>query len=92
MSDGGIDALRQFRAASDFFSEKWPEGVEPNQWEGVTIALGKVTALKVAGTYSARNRLPFLPADLQLLSELKTLELSWCKRLSELRLKVLEGA
>ena len=78
--DGGIEALRTFRKASDFFSEKWPEDGDPGGWEGIKVEAGKVIALKVPGTYSARNRLPFLPADVQILTELKILEVRSCSR------------
>ena len=81
---GGVDALHTFRAASEFFCEKWPEDTEPSKWEGVKLEGGKVTVLKVTGTYSARNRLPSLPAEVAQLSELKVIELAWCKRLSTL--------
>lgn len=79
-----IEALKQFRTSSDFFSEKWPADGDPKQWEGITIEGGLVTSLKVAGTYLARNRLPFLPPDVKLLVDLRLLELAWCKRLSQL--------
>ena len=84
MADGGVEALRALRASSDFFCEKWAEDGDPAQWAGVKITDGVVTVLKVEGTYSQRSRLAQLPAEVQLLRELTTLEIAWSKRLSKL--------
>ena len=84
---GGVGALDLLRSASDFCCEKWPEGKAHDTWEGVTISQGKVVELHFVGTYAQRCRLPFLPAEIGGLVALKVLELSWMRRLSELRRK-----
>ena len=82
--DGGLDAVRAFREASDFFCERWKSGDAVDTWEGLKLDSGRAVALRVAGTYANRCRMPDLPAEVGLLQGLGTLELCWMKRLSRL--------
>ena len=79
-----MDALQKMRAASDFLLAHWPEGKEPSAWPGVKESGGRVTVVKFVGSGKAPCMLPYLPDEVGLLTELTTLELQWCKRVTAL--------
>lgn len=88
MSDGegGLEALKAFRAISPGLSDIWDEDMDAEHWPTVRVKDGRVTHLKLEGTPKAPVALgdEGLPAELGGMIHLVTLELIGVRQLAAL--------
>jgi leucine-rich repeat protein SHOC2 len=69
--EGDVGVLRTWRAMCSELQERWPEAARPEEWDGVTIANGRVVKLKIErfGVTGA------VPAEIGRLTSLRVLGL-----------------